>query len=115
MGSPRVISRLCVKQVSPIIVCMIKLKKMVGVNMGSVIRKKRRTAVAPSILADSYNDIGICLSPDKKFSIDDPNCHTDKIIKVQIAVSVLPIQDLSRLVPNIALINELSKPSPENI
>ena len=54
---------------------------------------------APSTLAASYNDCGICFNEDKKISMEEPNCHTARIISTQIAVFVLPSQDMVQLMP----------------
>lgn len=42
------------------------------------------------MLAASYRDDGICLSEDRKISIEEPNCQTASKIKVQIAVFLSP-------------------------
>ena len=53
------------------------------------------------------------MSPERKFSMDEPYCQTDKIISVQIAESGLPIQLFFNSVPKMALKRELNMPSPE--
>ena len=75
---------------------------MVGVSRGSVILKNWRNLPAPSMLAASYRDGGICLSEDRKISIEEPNCQTASKIKVQIAVFLSPSQDTGSFMPKTA-------------
>ncbi|MNJ64425.1 hypothetical protein D3C77_603740 [compost metagenome] len=75
-----------------LIVCMIRLNKMIGLSSGSVIFINLRGAVAPSMLAASYMSGEIFFNPAKKISIDDPNCHTDSAINVPSAALGSPYQ-----------------------
>ena len=50
-------------------ICMIRLKKMIGVIMGSVMPKNCRTLDAPSTDAASYSSVGTFFSPAKNLSL----------------------------------------------
>lgn len=66
---------------------------MVGVSMDMVIFQNWVKRDAPSMEADSYRDWGICLRPDKKTSIQEPNCHTPIRMMTNRAVSGLPSRE----------------------
>ncbi|MNL00544.1 hypothetical protein D3C87_1209820 [compost metagenome] len=71
-----------VKALKASIVWITALKKITGVNSGSVMRKNCRILLAPSISAASYISCGICRSPARKMIIGEPNCQTDRITSV---------------------------------
>ena len=53
----------CVKDWNALIICMTRLKKMMGDSAGRVMEMNRRTFPAPSTCAASYYSCGICFSP----------------------------------------------------
>jgi len=59
-----------------LIICMMRLNRMIGESSGMVICQKMRIRPAPSILAASYWLTGICFRPARKSSMDEPNCQT---------------------------------------
>ena len=74
----------------PLIICITRLKKIVGVSRGSVMRKNWFTLPEPSTREASYREEGICFKADKKISMEDPNCHTASKISTHMAVFLLP-------------------------
>ena len=70
------------------------LKKMVGVSIGIVIFQNCFIGEAPSMAADSYREFGICFRPERKISMQEPNCHTPISTMTNSAVLGLPSRDI---------------------
>ena len=56
-------------------VCMIRLKKMIGVICGTVMLKNIFGLEAPSISAASYRSEGTFFSAARNMTIEEPNCQ----------------------------------------
>ena len=50
--------------------------------------------------ADSYSEVGICLRPDRKINIEEPNCHTPIRMMTDRAVPGLPTREYCCSMPN---------------
>jgi len=76
MGPPLVMTKLAVNSWNAIIICMTRLKSIIGVRRGKVILKNIPGFDIPSTVAASYNSFGICFNPARNITIDEPNCQT---------------------------------------
>ena len=74
-------------------ICWMRLKKIVGVSIGMVIFQNCCILEAPSSEADSYREFGICFSPERNTSIQEPNCHTPIRTMTNRAVLGLPSRE----------------------
>ena len=75
-----------------LIICMIRLKKMVGVSNGRVMVKNVRIRPAPSTLAASQSSAGTFFNAARKSTMEEPNCQTTRSPMVTNARLGLPSQ-----------------------
>ena len=74
-------------------VCISMLNDIIGMIPGSVICMNLAILPAPSTLAASYSEEGICFRPARNTTMDDPNCHTANREMVKSVYLGLPSHD----------------------